>query len=312
MGQETGQGSSGEMVVKANRMTQAKMPLSKVEHRIVGMLISQLEKEDNDFNLQKVYIRDLVERSGSSSQDLYSRAEEICDSLIDKSIKVRGMEDGKRVYDAYNLMSRCRYKEGSGYIEAKFNEEMRPLLLQLKKRFTMYDVDHFLPLSSNYSMRIYELLKMREDLSILRITIEELREILGVEDSYEYFSHLEHHVIKKSQEEIEDKTDIHFTYDVEREGRSAERIKFFIHQTDEEQPDQPKMEDRTDVPNIDVMDVFLSELTQDQINRLTDETLEKLHQRALQQTEREAPDASKTYKQSLTLQRMKTLWEKMQ
>jgi hypothetical protein len=32
------------MVVKANRMTQAKMPLSKVEHRIIGMLISQLEK----------------------------------------------------------------------------------------------------------------------------------------------------------------------------------------------------------------------------------------------------------------------------
>lgn len=110
--------------MKANRMTQAKMPLSKVEHRVVGMLISQLEKEDNEFDLQKVYIRDLVERSGSASQDLYRRAEEICNSLIDKSIKVRGMEDGKRVYDAYNLMSRCRYKEGSGYIEAKFNSDL--------------------------------------------------------------------------------------------------------------------------------------------------------------------------------------------
>lgn len=297
------------MVVKANRMTQAKMPLSKVEHRVVGMLISQLEKEDNEFDLQKVYIRDLVERSGSASQDLYRRAEEICDSLIDKSIKVRGMEDGKRVYDAYNLMSRCRYKEGSGYIEAKFNEEMRPLLLQLKKRFTMYDVDHFLPLSSNYSMRIYELLKMREDLSILRITVEELRAILGVEDSYEYFSHLDHHVIQKAQEEIKAKTDIYFTYDVEREGRSAERIKFFIHQAGEEPTDKPKMEDRTEAPNIDVMDVFLSELTQEQINRLSSETLEELHERALQQAKREAPNRSKAVKQSITLQRMKSLWE---
>ena len=302
---------SGEMVVKANRMTQAKMPLSKVEHRIVGMLISQLEKGDDDFDLQKVYIRDLVERSDSVSQDLYGRAEEICDSLIDKSIKVRSMEDGKRVYDAYNLMSRCRYKEGSGYIEAKFNEEMRPLLLQLKKRFTMYDVNHFLPLSSSYSMRIYELLKMRESISILRITVEELRAILAIEDSYEYFSHLEHHVIKKAQEEIKEKTDIHFTYDVEREGRTAKRIKFFIHQGGEERPEKPKMEDRTEAPNIDVMDVFLSDLTQKQIDALSQERLDKLHERAAQQAEQEVPNRSKSVKQSVTLQRMKTLWESL-
>ncbi|MCS4051306.1 replication initiation protein [Salinibacter ruber] len=303
---------SGEMVVKANRMTQAKMPLSKVEHRIIGMLISQLEKSDDDFTLQQVYIRDLIERSESVSQDLYGRAEEICDSLIDKSIKVRSMEDGKRVYDAYNLMSRCRYKEGSGYIEAKFNEEMRPLLLQLKKRFTMYDVNHFLPLSSSYSMRIYELLKMRENISILRITVEELRAILAIEDSYEYFSHLEHHVIKKAQEEIEEKTDIHFTYDVEREGRTAKRIKFFIHQGGEERPEKPKMEDRTEVPNIDVMDVFLSDLTQEQIDALSQERLDKLHERAAQQAEQEVPNRSKSVKQSVTLQRMKTLWDNLQ
>jgi hypothetical protein len=74
------------MVVKANRMTQAKMPLSKVEHRIVGMLISQLEKEDSEFTLQKVYIRDLVDRSESASQDLYRRARGICDSFIDGSV----------------------------------------------------------------------------------------------------------------------------------------------------------------------------------------------------------------------------------
>jgi hypothetical protein len=69
------------------------------------------------------------------------------------------------------------------------------------------------------------------------------------------------------------------------------------------------MEDRTEAPNIDVMDLFLSELTQKQIEQLSDERLEELHERALQQAEHEAPTGSKTYKQSITLQRMKTLWE---
>jgi plasmid replication initiation protein len=59
-----------------------------------------------------------------------------------------------------------------------------------------------------------ELLKMREGISVLRMSVEELREILGLENSYQYFSELKHHVIKKAQEEIREKTDIYFTYDI--------------------------------------------------------------------------------------------------
>lgn len=302
-------GASGEMIVKANRLIQAKMPLTKVQHRIVGMLISQLDKRDEEFDYQKLYIKDLVERSKISSENLYTLAEDICDRLLEKKLKIKDIKDGKRRYKGISLMDSCEYIEGDGFIKAKFNDSMKPFLLQLKKRFTMYEVGHFLPLKSTYSMRIYELLKMREGISILRMTIEELREILGVEDSYDYFSQLKAHVIKKAQKEIKEKTDIYFTYDVEREGRSAERIKFFIHRADETKPDKPKMEDHTEVPNIDVMDVFLSELTQEQINNLSTDRLEEMHQRALQQAECEVPNRSKSVKQSVTLQRMKDLWE---
>lgn len=307
MGRDSG--SSGEMIVKANRLVQAKMPLSKLEHRVVGALISQLEKGDDEFGQQKLYIKDLIEESKVASQNLYSLAESICGSLLEKKIEIKRKEDGKRVYKGISLMDSCEYREGDAYIEARFNDSMEPFLLQLKKRFTMYEAGHFLPLNSTYSMRIYELLKMREGISILRISVEELRDILGVEDSYSSFSQLKYHVINKAQMEIGEKTDIHFTYDVEREGRSAKRIKFFIHRSEKEEADAPKMEDRTEVPNIDVMDLFLSELTQEEIDDLDEETLDKLHQRAVQKVERQEPHGSKTLKQSLTLQRMKTLWE---
>lgn len=276
---------------------------------MVGALISQLDRDDEEFGYQKLHIKDLLEESGINDQALYHRAEKICGSLLEKKLEIKREEDGKRVYDGISLMTRCRYKEGDGYIEAKFNEEMKPFLLQLKRRFTMYKAGHFLPLRSTYSMRIYELLKMREGISILRISVDELRDILGVEDSYSSFSQLKYHVINKAQEEIGEKTDIYFTYDVEREGRSAKRVKFFIHQSEEEEPDTPKMEDRTEAPNIDVMDLFLSELRQEEINNLDQETLDNLHQKAVQKVEREEPHGSKALKQSLTLQRMKSMWE---
>jgi plasmid replication initiation protein len=333
--------AKGQMIVKANKLVQAKMPLTKLEHRVVAMLISQLNREDEEFEFQKLRIRDLKAASDQKELgSLYQRAEKICSSLLEKKLEIKTEENGKRVYDGISLMNRCRYKEGDGYIEAKFNEEMKPYLLQLKRRFTMYEAGYYVPLRSTHSMRIYELLKMREGVSVLRISVSELRDILGLEDKYEYFSHLEHHVIQKAQEEISEKTDVSFTYDKEREGRSVKRVKFFIHsegdhptesnrsqsihsETGELSQDgasqedlsqnetdrKVKIEDRTDAPDIDVMNLFLADLTQEEIDNLSQETLDEIHQRAVQKVEREEPDGSKVLKQSLTLQHMKTFWE---
>jgi plasmid replication initiation protein len=151
---------------------------------------------------------------------------------------------------------------------------------------------------------------MREGITILRVSVEEFRDILGVEDSYSSFSQLKYHVIGKAQEEIQEKTDIHFTYDVEREGRSAERIKFFIHQSTEDEGDTPKMEDRTEAPDIDVMNLFLSDLTQDQIDNLDQETLDALHEKAVERAQRENPDRSENVIQAEAYRHMKALWEK--
>lgn len=302
--------SADEVIVKANKLVQAKMPLSKLEHRIVALLISQLSKNDEEFEHQKLRINDLkAEADSPTSGDLYRRATDICDSLLEKKISIKETdEDGRRRYRGVNLMNECTYREGDGYIEAKFNDAMKEFLLQLKRRFTMYDKGHYVPLNSTYSMRVYELLKMREKVNILRMTVEEFREILGVEEKYGRFSQLKYHVIKKSQEEIREKTDISFTFNVEREGKSPKRIKFFIESGEAQGGEKPKMEDRTEAPNIDVIDLFLNELSQEEIDELDNEKLKSLHEEALQQAQRREPDASKTRLQSETYRIMLTLW----
>jgi plasmid replication initiation protein len=300
--------TKGQMIVKANELVQAKMPLSRVEHRLVGLLISQLSKDDESFGFQKLYIKDLKDAADLSAKNLYERAEEICGQLLEKKIEVKTKEDGKRVYDGVSLMDRCKYKEGQGYIEAKFNDSMEPYLLQLKKRFTMYKVGHYVPLRSTYSMRIYELLKMREGISILRISVDELREVLGVQNSYEYFSHLEHHVIEKAQEEIGQKTDISFTYDKEKEGRSVERIKFFIHTSGDGPEETTKVEDRTEAPDIDVISMFKTDLSQEELDDLDGETVQDLHEKALKRAETENPDGGTATLQAETYRYMQRLW----
>lgn len=339
-------GLPNEMVVKSNRLVQARMSFTKPEHRIIAMLISQLKKGDTSFGEQRIYIRDLIDIPGIGTEALYDRAKEICQRLLDQKVHIRSYtDDGRRRYTGYNCMSKCEYVEGSGYIKAKFNEDMEPFLLQLKERFTMYHLRCFLRLTSQHSMRIYELLKMREGISVLRISVEELREILGLEDSYRYFSEMKYHVLEKAQRELKAKTDIYFTFNVEYEGRSAKRIQFFIHRNEDvirqlraedenlELPNPPSssdrstetidrtraddaeddgqisVEDRTDAPSVSAIQVFLTDRTQEEIERFERGELEEIHRQARERAEEANEGRSEIVIKIDTITHMKRIWQ---
>jgi plasmid replication initiation protein len=309
-----------ETVVKSNRLVKAKTPFTKLEHRVVASLISQIDRDQESFGIQRVSLRQIIERAGVSSTEIFRKAREICDRLVEKSVGICTYdEDRGRVYTAYTLFRQCRYVEQEGAIEAKFEEEMRPLLLRLKNRFTMYSLNCFLRLPSRHSMRVYELLKMREDLGAMRISVEEFRETLGLENSYDRFTDLRRYVIEKARRQVAECTDIEFTYRVEREGRAAEGLRFFITRNGEDsgKPEERLPAAQTDVNvdtgseralRFDVKTWFLKGLTQEEVHGLSDETLETLHEAARTEAKRRHPDAKRSVLASETLRRMEEKW----
>lgn len=300
-------------VVKHNDFVKARSNLSKIEHRVIAMLIAQLDREDEAFELQRIRISELIEKSGSSSQDLYNRGKEICQQLLNQQIHIQKEEDGRRVYEGYNALDKIRYVEGDGYIEARFNDSMKPFLLQLKRRFTIYQLEAFMRLRSRYSMRIYELLKMREDLRWLRMPIEQLREVLSCEDKYARFGDFRRRVIEQAQSEINEITDLNFTYKVEREGQSPVRINFMIHPDDDSQEinqvrsepnDGPKdigveAESENDAQEMKREDIqfnlyamVLSELDQDKLSEIEEAEVRKAIDLSRDQANTANPDRS--------------------
>jgi len=316
------------LVVKSNQLVQARINWTKLEHRVVSMLISQLKKNDEVFSLQRVYIKDLLDLSGTKSRDVYDRAEEICQKLLDQKVHVRTQtQDGRRVYQGYNCMSTCRYVEGSGYIEAKFNDDMKPFLLQLRKRFTMYKLQNFMRLSSQHSMRMYELIKMREGLTYLRISIDELREILCCEHSYDRFSDFKRYVLEKARMELKDVCDVYFTYKVEREGRTPVRVNFMIHHHDDsreangsgleptknaqsrldriedESPPEAAHQNGASAPRFNIFAMVLGDLTQEELDRLSESKIQSAIDSAKQSTERDNGDAASSVIASETVRK---------
>jgi hypothetical protein len=196
---------------------------------------------------------------------------------------------------------------------------MQPFLLQLKRRFTQYNLKCFMRLSSQHSMRIYELLKMREGIKYLRLRIEELREILSCEHSYGRFADFKRWVLERARKELGEKTDIYFNYQVEREGQTPVRINFVIKQNDSENRkegggkdedenktliqsgqdgkrgdigvEEKKMEaDEVERPTFNVFAMVLDEMTQEELDTYSETHIREAVSSARQKVGSDRPD----------------------
>ncbi|NGY80988.1 replication initiation protein [Bacillus megaterium] len=75
----------------------------------------------------------------------------------------------------YNWVITSIYEENEGYITLQFHPSLKYLFLELKEKFTSYQLENVVRLNSVYSIRIYELLKQYERLRKRELTLEELR-----------------------------------------------------------------------------------------------------------------------------------------
>ena len=212
-----------DWVVKSNDLINARYDWTALQQRMILVMIAQLEPSDEDFGTQRIAIADLVDRAGLSSKAYYERAAEAAEILLDQKIYVR--TDAGR-WRGYNLLS---YVEPHpGHIDARFNPDMRPFLLQLKRRFTRYILGHVLRFQSPYSVRIYEMAMQFQDIGHRTIPLDDLRETLDVAAKYPRFYDFKRRILDQAVKEIARHTDHVVTYDVVKQGRTPVAVRLHI------------------------------------------------------------------------------------
>jgi len=218
-----------EIVVKANELIMGQLDWTLWEYRVFISHVAQIRKEDTSLGAQVVYLRDLKRIVESRSNNDWERGKDIANRLTDKKIQIEITKgNGQRSYAAINVYSSCVYEEEQGAFVGRFTEEMKPFLLQLKKRFTMYYKRHALALSSIYAVRFYEIIKRYEFKGEFELTVDEIRTIFNLHDKYRRFSNLKRRVIEKARKEINKTADVTFDYEVIREGQSPVAVRFAI------------------------------------------------------------------------------------
>lgn len=213
------------MVVKSNDLVNARYDWTALQHRLILMMIAELDPtgEDDDFGVQTVHVADLLEQAQLVGNSHYERAVEAAQVLLDQKVYVR-LPDGR--WRGYNLLS---YVEpGPGWVKARFNQDMRPFLLQLKQRFTRYRLRHALRFQSPYSTRIFELCMQFADIGYRTVGVEELRELLVLEDKYPRFYDFKRRVLEQARREINRDTHIRIAFEMVKDGRQVVAVRFTI------------------------------------------------------------------------------------
>ena len=214
-------------IIKANDIIQkSRFNLQLQEQKIILYLISKIKPEDIELKEHIFQIKDFCKVCGlnDDSGKNYTNIRQTLKDLRDKSIWVT-LENGRE--RTLSWIDYVEMDKNNGSVTIKISDMMKPYLLQLKERYTQYELLYTLAMRSQYSIRIYELLKSYEYQNKKIFEIDELKKILFAE-KYKLFGDFKRKVLDISMREINELSDITVIYKIIKESRKFAKIEFII------------------------------------------------------------------------------------
>lgn len=251
--------AQGRLCVIHNNVAEASVKLEVSEQRVVAYLTSLINREDKDFQVYSVAIKELADLAGIDSSNLYKEVKETTKSLMKKVMSLKPL-DGRPGELQIAWLSKARYIDGTGIVELCFDPDLKPYLLQLKAHFTKYPLQDVIRFKSQFSMPIYLLLKQHLKIGYREFTVDELRQKLGLVGKYAQYGVFKLKVLTVAMKEINEKTSIDIDFNEIREGRKVAAVRF----TMKLKPGEPKsyeeeMEKRGQLPLVEEVPVAVDQ-----------------------------------------------------
>lgn len=211
------------IVSRSNKLIEARYKLSLHEQKVIYSIISLIQPNQKELNRYRFKIAELAKFCGMNSKSAYRQMEEVTRSLLSRVLTVK---DGRKTMQTHWVQSAV-YE--SGVVEFELDEKLEPYLLELQGVFTSMKVSELMSFKSQYSGRIYELLYQFLVFGTRRFTLDEFKELLGL-DTKEYglFSNIKARIIESAVKDINKNTPMAVTYETEKTGKKITSIIFHM------------------------------------------------------------------------------------
>jgi plasmid replication initiation protein len=227
-------------VVSSNDLINAKYSYTLWEKRVFLYMISQLRRDGKELPIMRIPIKELMAFYGTMGKSEYQIIRSVPENIIKKPFYIPYVaSNGEKRWMFFSVISAGTQPDASeqreeSYIELQFNPVLVPHLLELKEKFTKYNIRNISELQSVYSIRVFEFIKENEfKKDGFEASINELKEMLfmkaednnGVE-LYPLYADFKKRVLMKAQEDLTKYCDTTFEFDEIKEGRRVVSIYF--------------------------------------------------------------------------------------
>lgn len=208
----------------SNKLIEAHFSLPLGEQRLLYTYISKLSEEHIEFPELEISVKEFA---AMLEVDLnYKVVKAQCKKLLERVVEIETDEE----WLGFQWFSVCRYRHKEGRLKLKIHDELKPYLLRLKKEFTRLITKQVMQFRSVYSIRIYMLCKQYQGIGKRLISIDELKQKLGIgQNEYSLYSNLKKRVLEQALKEINNASDIYIKYEEIKKVRKVTEILFIIN-----------------------------------------------------------------------------------
>jgi plasmid replication initiation protein len=209
-----------------NALTNARYDYTELQQDLLFFIISKLNPDNREgYSLSITELSKLTGKKYNAAYlhkataDMGSRVLEV---LTEKS------------YEQIWMFQRVKYHLGQGIIEFDFTKHILPYLFDLKNNFTSFELAAALRLTSKYAKRIYPLCSQWKDLGeTKKYDLQDLKKMLGLLDDkgnerMKQLIDLRTNVLDVAMKQINEHTELHVSYKLEKVGRSFKNIVFAV------------------------------------------------------------------------------------
>ena len=219
-------------VVKSNALNEMRTnDMSLQELRLLIVYISKINPMDKSTAKVRLTLSEFHTIMNVEMKNLrINYYENITDKLLRKIIKIP-YKDGYRSFQLFKTITVARENaQSSYYLEIEAHDQAMPLLFDLQSHYFKYELWYALRLKGRNQLRMYELLKQHEYKGFYVVSVDELKEQLGVNiNDYPMYKEFKRNVLDFCKQALQDNTDINYTYiPHSKEGRKIKELRFSI------------------------------------------------------------------------------------
>ena len=227
---------------QANALAKSGQELDLNEKRLLLLTMARIKSSDTELLTHKIGMKELTTHLGENP---YARAERAARGLLRRLVYVPTENGGFKEFQWTTVAEYVPAESsetGESYVKIRLNEELAPLLLELRERYNTIPLLDVLPMESFNGQRLYEILwhdSHGGEKKVLTYNITDLKFSMGMRvleqkgskkvwtEKYKAWRDFRK-MLKRACSEFDTHGRLRFTFDALRQGRAIQQVRFHL------------------------------------------------------------------------------------